>query len=119
MSGQGDLGYRQASGVIDNSGQSPYGNGKWAVTFDPKTLAMSMNNFEVYHLALTGPLGSQVQVFTDRIFYDITDHGDLNSWDPNSPLRLNGGNTVYLYWNSAALPKPMVTIWLRQPSSIF
>ena len=110
------LGFRQATGVLGSDGQNPYGNGLWAVTFDPKILAVSTNDFEVFHIALTGPLGSQVQVWVDRTFYEITQHGDVNSWDPNHPLHMNGGSTLYFYWNSSVAPAPMVTIWLQQIS---
>lgn len=110
------LGFRQAFGVLSSDGMNPYGNGFWTVTFDPKILAVSTNDFEVYHLALKGPTGSQVQVYVDRTFYDITLHGDINSWDPNRVLPMNGGSTLYLYWNIATLPAPQVTIWLQRTS---
>jgi len=113
----GDLGYRQATGTLSTDGQNPYGNGNWVVTFDPQILAVSTGSFEVYHMALKGPLGSSLQVFIDRTFYDITDHGDVNSWDPNETLHLvGGGQTLYLYWNSGLAPAPMVTIWIRESS---
>ena len=109
------LGFRTGNGVLDNSGNNPYGNGFWTVTFDPKIFAVSTGDFEVYHLALTGPTGSRVQVWIDRNFYDITNHGDVNSWDPNEAMHLMAGNTVYFYWNTAAAPAPVVTAWLREP----
>lgn len=114
-----DLGYRDASGTISNDGTNPYGDGFWVVTFDPKIISVATGGFEVYHLALKGPNGSSVQWYVDRTFYDITQHGDVNSWDPNSPLHLiGGGSTVYFYWNSNALPAPMVTMWLRQSPAL-
>lgn len=114
-----DLGYRRAVGALGNNGMSPYGDGMWTVTFDPKIIAVPTGGFEVYHLALKGPLGSQVQVYVDQTFYDITNHGDINSWDPNNTLHLiGGGSTIYLYWNTAAVPAPEVTIWLRQSAAL-
>lgn len=116
----GYLGYRQVSAVITSNGQNPYGDGNWVATFDPKVFAASTNDFEIYHMALTGPAGSSIQVWIDRTFYDTTPHGDLNSWDPNEPLHLSGGNTLYLYWDSSNTPvtglTPLVTVWLRQTS---
>jgi len=111
------LGNRQAQGVISNDNTNPYGNGRWRVTFDPKIFAVATNSFEVYHIALTGPLGSQLQVWVDRTFYEITQHGDVNSWDPNEPLHMNGGSTLDFYWNlSTASQRPLVTLWLRETS---
>ena len=109
------LGDRQSTGVIDNSGFNPYGNGFWCVTFDPAKFAVSTGEFEIYHMALKGPLGSQVQWYIDRTFYDITNHGDVNSWDPQQPCHMTAGDTVYLYWDSAVTPAPTVTVWIRQP----
>lgn len=109
------LGERTADGVIDNSGNNPWGNGFWTVTFDPAKMSVSTGEFEIYHLALIGPAGSRVQWYIDRTFYDVTNHGDINSWDPNEPCHLMAGNTIYFYWSSAALPVPSVTLWLRMP----
>ena len=109
------LGYRQASGVLGTDSADPYGIGMWVVTFDPAVMSISTGDFEVYHIALKGPTGSQFQVYLDRTFYDVNNHGDVNSWDPNQTLHMNGGQTLYFYWNSAATPAPTVTLWLRQP----
>ena len=114
-----NLGFRQATGVLSTTGANPYGNGLWTVTFDPKVLAVPTGSFEVYHMALKGPVGSQVQVYVDQTFYDITNHGDINSWDPVNTLHLiGGGQTIYLYWNSSVAPAPTVTIWLRESSAL-
>lgn len=109
------LGDRQAFGEIDNSNQNPFGNGFWTVKFDPAILSIATGEIEIYHLALKGPLGSKVEWWNDRTFFDITNHGDVNSWDPNEPCHVMAGTTIYLYWNTGALPKPQVTVWLRQP----
>lgn len=108
------LGDRQSVGRIDNTGENPFGNGFWTVTFDPALFTVATGEFEIYHVALTGPAGSRVQWWIDRTFYDITNHGDVNSWDPNEPCHLMGGNTIYFYWNTAAEPAPKVTVWIRQ-----
>ena len=110
------LGFRQATGRLSTDGQNPFGNGRWVATFDPKLFAVSTNAFEVFHIALTGPLGSQLQVWVDRTFYEITQHGDVNSWDPNHPLHMNGGQTLYFYWNLGTTPTPFVTVWLQEVS---
>lgn len=109
----GTLGNRIGVVAIDNSGNNPYGNGMWAATFDARTFAVSANSFEIYHMALTGPAGSSLQVWVDRLFYDATSSGDLNSWDPNKNLRMQGGQTLYFYWSLGSSPTPTVTVWLQ------
>lgn len=109
------LGYRRATGALGTNAGAPYGAGKWVVTFDPAVFAISTGDFEVYHIALTGPTGSAFQVFVDQTFYDVASNGDINSWDPNQTLHMSGGQTLYFYWNSSATPPPVVTLWLRQP----
>jgi hypothetical protein len=109
------LGFRQKKGVLTSGDDpNPYGTGMWLVRFSPQDFAVSTGAFENYHMALTGPKGSLIQIWIDRNFYDITSHGDLNSWDPNEAMMLSGGNTVSLYWNTAAAPQPLVTMWIRQ-----
>lgn len=110
------LGDRRGVGKIDTSGKNPFGNGFWTVTFDPAIFSVSTGQFEIYHVALKGPAGSRVQWYIDETFYDITNHGDVNSWDPNEACSLMGGNTIFFYWNTAALPIPTVTVWLREPA---
>lgn len=110
------LGFRQATGTLISDGSNPYGNGFWVVTFDPKILAVGSNDFEIYHIALKGPTGSKIEVWVDRTFYDTTQHGDVNSWDPNETLHMNGGQTLYFYWNVSATPAPFVTIWMKTSS---
>lgn len=114
------LGTRQVAAVLKSDGMNPYGDGNWVATFDPRVFAVATGEFDIYHMALTGPAGSSIQVWIDRTFFDTTPHGDLNSWDPNEPMHLLGGNTLYLYWNSSNSPvtgnAPQVTVWLKQSS---
>lgn len=111
----GALGFRAATGIVSNSVANPYGNANWSVIFGPAQMGMGANRFEIYHIAISGPTGSSVQVFVDRSFYDATPAGWLNSWDPNEPLLMDGGQTLFLYYNTATAPAPFATIWLRTP----
>ena len=112
------LGWRMATGAVDNSGNSPYGIGNYTATFDPKVFAVAANQFEIYHMALVGPAGSSLQVWVDRVFYDATSSGDLNSWDPQQTLHMIGGQTLYLYWNTGTGTTPQVTIWMRETTPL-
>jgi hypothetical protein len=91
------------------------------VTFDPATLGQGANDFVIYHMAVQGPINSDLLVFQGATFYDTTERGDINSWDANTAFYINGGNSVYYYWNSAAAGSfsatPIVTVWMRQPGT--
>lgn len=111
-----DLGSRNSpAAVVDNQDRNPYGNGFWSVEFDPATFGVAANGFEIYHMTLSGPAGSSFQVFINHTFYSTSPRGDLNEWDPNQPLFMIGGQSLFFYWNSAATPAPKVTVWMRTP----
>jgi hypothetical protein len=113
-----ELGFRQATGALSNDNTNPFGNGLYAVAFTPQIFAFSANEFEVYHISLTGPAGSQLRVYVNSTFYDTTVRGDLNSWDPSNPLHMYGGQTLFFYWNAGTGSVPFVTVWCRTPGLI-
>lgn len=115
-----DLGFRQASGTIDNSGLNPYGNGFFSATFTPQIFATAANVFEIYHISLKGPVGSTLEVWVNSAFWETTPRGDINSYDPKNALRMMGGQSLIFYWNSAGaivsgINAPLVTVWMREP----
>lgn len=109
-----NLGSRQATGVVDPS--NPVTAGGWTVAFTPQVLNIPQH-FEVYHIAVKGPVGSNFQVYQDTSFYDAVPRGDLNSWDPAQPMHVQPGRTLYFYYSSAVAPAPLVTIYCREPTS--
>jgi hypothetical protein len=112
------LGSREGTGVKTTAASlfaNPYGVGLWQVLFDPKVLAFAQNVVECYHIALKGPAGSAVQVFIDNVFFDATPNGDINSYDPQHPIVLRGGQSLVFDWNVSATPAPFVTTWWRLP----
>lgn len=109
----GYLGPRSATGVTNLV--NPLGTGFWVVMFDPNVFRIQVE-FEIYHIAISGPSGSAFQVFVDSTFYDYVARGDINSWDPSQPLHLRPGQTLYFYWNTNATPKPMVSVACREPT---
>ncbi|SRR5579884_3224152 len=109
------LGSRQATGVADAS--NPLGAGNWTVTFTPAVFGVGLTQFEVYHIALTGPSPSNFKVYQDTTFYDYVNHGDINSWDPSQPMIMYKGQSLIFYWSSKASPAPQVCLFLRSPST--
>ena len=99
----------------------------WTVVFDQNTLSSNLTGCEVYHISLTGPVGSQVAVLRNAKVWDYA-LGWLNGWDPSQPLPLGSSTQVgqiAVCWNvaftappySATNIQPSATLWLRQPTS--
>jgi len=122
MSGK-PLGFRTKLGVTDSTGINPYlpGSG-WDVIFTPDSLPQ-LTWFEVYHIALDGPIGSSAAVLLDNQPWDYINQGWANGWDPSQPMLVTNGLTVAFCWNVAATAGPFnrttniqaqATLWLRE-----
>lgn len=109
-----NLGSRPMTGVLDPS--NPLGAGNWTVRFGPREFGIPID-FEIYHIAVMGPIGSTFQVFIDSVFYDNVPHGDVNSWDPNQAMYLQPGRTLYFYYSVATGAPPQVTVFCREPTT--
>lgn len=117
-----ELGTRKATGAADTTGNNP---GKWTVVFGPADLATNLAFYEVYHAVISGAAGSTMTWFVDNKQWEVTAAGDINSWDPNQPLLMIPGQSLYFYWSDPVTDNtpPTVTLWLRydpaiQPSSV-
>lgn len=126
------LGHPTKQGISDASGLAenvnPYlpGTG-WDVIFRPDDFGVPLAEFEAYHIALDGPIGSSVAILIDRIPWDFVNQGWANGWDPAQPMLLKSGVTLAFCWNVAfaAGPynrttniRPVVTLWLRTPAAV-
>ena len=117
-----ELGVRKGVGAPDKTGNNA---GNWTVVFDQAALAVNVSYYEVYHVVIAGAPASTMTWFVDNKQWETTTAGDINSWDPNQPLLMGPGQTIYFYWSDPTtdnLP-PTVTLWLRydpnvQPSSV-
>ena len=108
-----ELGPRRLVGIA--SATNPVFAGGWTAAFTPAEIAVP-GHCECYHIAFKGPVLSSVEVWLDETFYDIAARGDKNSWDPNQPMYIRSGTTVFFYWSSNVAPAPHVTIFLREPT---
>lgn len=109
------LGSADATGTIPTMGVNA---GLWTVTFDPPTIGISSPLFECYHIVISGPAGSAFQIFIGNKFWDNVTPGDINSWDPNQPMKLQNGESVHFYWNTATGAAPTVTMYFQEPSPL-
>jgi hypothetical protein len=107
------LGARTAKGTADTTGKN---TGNWTVQFTPRDLAITETEFEVYKIIITGGASSaSFDVYIDNQQWDTAIYPAGNSWDPQQPLIVRYGQTLYFFLNSASSDghKPVVTIWLR------
>ena len=121
-----DLGSRTLTGVSDlNKNLNPYlpGSG-WDVLFTPDVIASNLTDFEVYHIALDGPVGSSATWQRDGKTIGWM-AGWLNEWD--AVMSLDQTSELQFFWNVAfaAGPynktsniQPSVTIWLRRRQQV-
>ena len=107
------LGSRKATGAADTTGTN---TGNWTVAFDPNLINVTQTEFEVYKIVITGGAPSaSFTVYVDSQLWDTAIYPANNSWDPQQPLIMRYGQTLYFYLNSLATDgnTPHVTIWLR------
>lgn len=106
------VGARTQVGQPDNTGNN---TGNWTVTFTPADMNVQVSSFEVYKIVISGAPGSTFNVFVDINQWDTSVRGDINSWDPNQPLLVSPGQSLYFYWSDPITDgtPPEVTIWLR------
>lgn len=111
----GTLGKLTKTGKIDAA--NPVLAGGWTIAFPPSDIGIRIAA-EVYHIAVKGPTGSRFEVWIDTTFYDNVKRGDINSWDPNQPMPVDPGATIFFYYNTAATDAPKATLFFREPSPI-
>jgi hypothetical protein len=107
------LGSRAATGAKDTTGRNP---GNWTVTFDPNLLNVQVTEFEVYKIVVTGAASSATfNVYVGQQLWDTSVYATNNSWDPQQPLIVRFGDTIYFFYSSASTDgnMPSITIWLR------
>lgn len=100
------------SGVADTTGNNP---GKWTITFDPNILNITVSQFEVYKMIVKGANNTTFDVYVDAHQWDTAIYGTKNSWDPQQPLIMRPGETLYFYYSDPTTDNtpPVATIWLR------
>lgn len=109
-----DLGPTQVlTGVPDQLGQNPFGRGNWMITAAPQDLNCHVGQAEVYQIAIDGPPGSQMKMYRNMRPWNFVLQGWSNYDDPQQPLYVRPGDSVFFYWNTAIAPPPTAVLWLR------
>lgn len=106
-------------GALDTTGNNP---GNWTVAFTPDIIACTVTpQFEVYKIVVRGASGvSQFDVYVDLKAWDSAVYGAHNAWDPDQPMLLNPGQSLYFYFTTPVTDgaQPQVSIWLRYDTDI-
>jgi len=104
-------------GEADTTGNN---EGNWTVTFAPAQLNTNMPFIEVYKVIIHGANGSSMDWFVEQNQWETTVAADNNAWDPQQPLTVRAGQTMYMYWSNPVTDNnpPTVTIWLRYDQDI-
>jgi hypothetical protein len=105
-------------GAKDNSGHN---SGNWTIAFTPDILTVNVPQFEVYKMVVTGADNTTFNVFVDAWLWDLGVYGTMNAWDPNEPLIMRPGQTLYFCYSDAVTDNhpPSATIWLRYDASLY
>lgn len=107
------LGARSAKGAADTTGNNA---GNWTVQFTPQVINVNTPHFELYKLVVKGAAASATfNVYVNTNQWDTAVYAVNNSWDPQQPLLLTPGDTVFFYYSSASSDgnQPTVTAWFR------
>jgi hypothetical protein len=112
------LGSRVTTAVKDVTGNN---SGNWTATFDPAAININVPYFECHHIVITGgAAGASFTVYIDLKQWDANNYAVVNAWDPNQPMNLIPGNSVYFYFSDAITDNSpaTITMWFRYDPSI-
>lgn len=112
------LGYADKTATIALPGQLNAGN--WTAAFTSNDIGISLPRFECYRIVIKGgPPGSKFDIYIGNRLYDSVDPGDTNSWDPNNPMKLQAGDSIYFYWNTnTANFAPFIAMYFQEPEAL-
>ena len=107
------LGSRYAVGAADTTGQNP---GNWTVQFPASLINVNVPEAEIYKMVVqNGAPTATFNVYVNNTLWDLAVYAPHNSWDPQQPLIIRPGDSLFFYYSDPATDgyQPNVTIWLR------
>lgn len=117
--GYKDLGSRgPVTGAADQTGLNP---GNWTVAFTTDIISCTVPQFEVYKIVVKGAANTTFNVYVENKLWDTAVYGALNSWDPQQPLTMRPGQSLYFMYSDPVSDDtpPVATIWMRYDASQF
>jgi hypothetical protein len=81
---------------------------------------VTVAQFEVYKMIVAGANNTTFNVFVDFWQWDTGVYGTQNAWDPNQPLLMAPGQTLYFCYSDAVTDHdpPTATVWLRYDPAV-
>lgn len=85
--------------------------GKWICEFQPKDIPISEPQFQCHHVNVEGgPTGGTFRWGYNNKRWETVFPGWDTSWDPNNPLKLSNGDSVFFWWDTGT--GTAATVWL-------
>jgi hypothetical protein len=87
----------------------------WTLTADPQALNCRVALAEVYQITVDGPVGFGFDLYRNARLWNRVAQGWQNNYDPQQPLWIRPGDSLFFYWRAASslLPAPTAVIWLK------
>jgi hypothetical protein len=103
------LGYQFKTASIAPTGHQNAGN--WICEFSASDIGIAEPKFRVNHVNVEGgPLGSTFKWGYNNARWETVFPGWDTSWDPNNPMKMMNGDTVFFWWNTNT--GTAATVWL-------
>lgn len=104
------------TGAADTTGLN---TGNWTVSFTTDILNCNVPEFEVYKIVVKGAANTTFDVYVENKQWDTAIYGQLNSWDPQQPLVMRPGQSLFFLYSDPVTDNtpPVITIWMRYDSS--
>jgi hypothetical protein len=95
--------------------QNKIAAGNWTLTADPQALNCRVALAEVYQITVDGPVGFGFDLYRNSRKWNTVAQGWQNNYDPQQPLWIRPGDSLFFYWRAASslLPAPTAVIWLK------
>jgi hypothetical protein len=94
----------------------------WTVTLDAALLAVreGIPQFEVYHSSVASVPGATFSRFIELYQWDAGIYGNSNTDDPNEPMIVRPGQSIYFFFSypAAIATPPTMTVWLRYDTGL-
>jgi hypothetical protein len=93
--------------------------GNWICEFQASDIGISEPKFQVYHIVVDGgPIGGKFTYYHNNVKYGSVFPGWDTEWDPNNPMKLNSGDTVYFWWNTGVGDPAEVTLFFEKETVV-
>jgi len=85
--------------------------GKWICEFMQKDIPVVEPRFQCHHVNVQdGPVGSKFRWGFNNKFWETVYPGWDTSWDPNNPMKLAHGDSIFFWWDTGT--GTAATVWL-------